>query len=361
LLLVESITKSRPVFNLDFRRALCNDKSAPTIPLERIDVHDIREYNSHHIDRRNALKLIAGAGLGTAAIGYGNTISAEETDNAAVTFGFSLYGMKDVAPADAFKILRRIGYDATELVCMPDWSTAPEKLSKSDRESLREHLNEVRLQLPALMENLPLLVSAEQRKTHLDRIKAAGELGHDLSPDEPPVIETIMGGKPADWPKVRNEMVDELGNWAKAAEECKTVVAVKPHVSGAVHAPEAADWLIRQVNSPWIRLAYDYSHYHVRQFDFQKSLDLLLPHTAFIHVKDNIGEDGKVQFALPGTGGIDYQTYFEAVKKSKYHGTVMVEVSSQLWRKPDYDPVKAAQTSFTNLQPVFQETGLWNG
>jgi inosose dehydratase len=329
-------------------------------PPERIKVHDIHDNNGHYIDRRNALKLIAGTGL-LSSLGRQNTLSAEETGKQGVTFGFSLYGMKDVAPRDAFRILKRIGYDATELACMPDWATAPEKLSKSDRETLRKQLLEEELQLPALMENLPLLVSAAQRKKHLDRIKTAGELGHDLSPDDPPVIETIMGGKPPEWPNVQNEMVDELGHWAKAAEECKTVIAVKPHVSGAVHAPEAADWLIRQVNSPWIRLAYDYSHYHVRQFDFQKSLDLLLPHSVFIHVKDNIGKDGKVQFALPGEGDIDYRTYFQTVRKSKYHGTVMVEVSSQLWRKPDYDPVKAAQTSFQNLQPIFKETGLWSG
>lgn len=319
------------------------------------------DLQDHNMDRRSAIKLLAAAGISSTAFGWTHSATAEETSEAAVTFGFSLYGMKTVAPADAFKILNRIGYDAVELVCMADWPTAPESLSKSDRETLRKQLNDEQLKLPALMENTPLLVSEEQRKKHLDRLKAAGELGHDLSPDHPPVIETIMGGKGANWPAVQNEMVDELGNWAKAAEACETIIAVKPHVSGAVHAPDAADWLIRQVNSPWIRLAYDYSHYHVGKYDFQKSLDLLLPHTVFVHIKDNIGEDGKVQFALPGTGGIDYRTYFQALRKAKYTGTVMVEVSSQLWRKPDYDPVKAAQTSFKNLQPIFAETGLWSG
>ena len=322
-------------------------------------MHEIHNHLHQNIDRRDALKLMAGTGLAAAALGWNNFGSAEETSTEALTFGFSLYGMKAVAPADAFKILRRIGYDSVELVCMPDWPTAPESLSKSDRETLRKKLVEEKLRLPALMENTPLLVSTEQRKKHIDRLKAAGELGHDLSPDHPPVIETIMGGKAADWPAVQNEMVDELGHWAQAAEACETIIAVKPHVSGAVHAPDAADWLIRQVNSPWIRLAYDYSHYHVGKYDFQKSLDLLLPHTVFVHVKDNIGKDGKVQFALPGAGDIDYQTYFKSLLKAKYQGTVMVEVSSQLWRKPDYDPVKAAQTSFENLQPIFQETGLW--
>ncbi|MBD3675525.1 MAG: sugar phosphate isomerase/epimerase [Planctomycetaceae bacterium] len=313
------------------------------------------DHSASFINRRQVLQGIAISTLGAL---LPVTTFATEEKSAAVSFGFSLYGMKSVATTDAFRILNRIGYDAVELVCMPDWSTAPESLSREERTQIKQELERLNLQLPALMENLPLLVSAEQRQKHLDRIKAAGELGHDLSPEKPPVLETIMGGKPDDWPAVKNEMVEELGRWADAAEACQTVLAVKPHVSGAVHAPDSADWLIQQVNSPWIRLAYDYSHYQIRDYDFEKSLDRLLPHSVFIHVKDNLGTDGKVQFALPGEGNIDYPTYFKALKKHHYRGTVMVEVSSQLWRKDGYDPVAAAKTSFANLKPILRSAGL---
>ena len=318
------------------------------------------DHSTHSINRRQAVKAFAVVGLGL-GIPLNTKSATVESKKNAISFGFSLYGMKDVAPTDAFRILKRIGYDAVELVCMPDWSTAPENLSKSDRVTLKQELEVSDLQLPALMENLPLLVSKDQRLKHLDRIKAAGELGHDLSPEKPPVLETIMGGKGKDWPTVKNEMVDELGHWAKAAEACQTIVAVKPHVSGAVHAPEPADWLVRQVNSPWIRLAYDYSHYQIGNYDFEKSLDLLLPNSVFVHVKDNLGKNGKVQFALPGEGDIDYPTYFKALMNHKYQGTVMVEVSSQLWRKEGYDPVAAAKASFENLEPTLIKTGVWCG
>ena len=310
------------------------------------------------INRRQFLEGIAATTLG-ATCSLPSLLKAEEkSDQPSVSFGFSLYGMKSVATIDAFRILKRIGYNAVELVCMPDWATAPESLAADKRKQIKQELERLDLQLPALMENLPLLVSADQRQTHLNRIKAAGELGHDLSPENPPILETIMGGKPDHWPEIKHEMVDELGRWAKAAEECETVIAVKPHVSGAVHAPEAADWLIRQVNSPWIRLAYDYSHYQIREYDFEKSLDELLPHSVFIHVKDNLGTDGKVQFALPGEGKIDYPTYFKALQKHHYRGTVMVEVSSQLWRKDGYDPVVAAKESYSNLAPLLRSAGL---
>lgn len=313
------------------------------------------------VNRRQLLKGLATAALGATCPLSSLLAADQQKQPASISFGFSLYGMKSVATADAFRILKRIGYDAVELVCMPDWKTAPESLSPQQRTQLKQELDRLNLQLPALMENLPLLVSADQRNKHLDRIKAAGELGHDLSPETPPVLETIMGGKPAHWPNVQNEMVYELGRWAQAAEASQTVIAVKPHVSGAVHAPESADWLIRQVNSPWIRLAYDYSHYQIRDYDFQKSLERLIPNSVFIHVKDNLGTDGKVQFALPGEGDIDYPTYFNSLKKHGYRGTVMVEVSSQLWRKEGYDPVAAAKQSYANLEPLLRSTGLWCG
>src|SRR5690606_2043462 len=100
-------------------------------------------------------------------------------------------------------------------------------------------------------------------RTNLERLKRAGELGHLLSPERPPVVETILGGKPQEWDALKRPMADRLAGWARMAEQHRIVIAIKPHVGNALHLPEDALWLLEQVKSPWLKLAYDYSHYQL--------------------------------------------------------------------------------------------------
>jgi sugar phosphate isomerase/epimerase len=309
--------------------------------------------------RREWLRRVALAGL-SAELAGSPARGANLSPEADVCFGFSLYGMKSIPLPKAIPMLAAIGYDAAEIVCTQDWPTAPEQFTAAARRETRQLLATEGIRLPSLMEHLPLLVEDAARRAHLDRIQSAGELGHELSPDAPPVLETVLGGKSRDWPQVKHEMVEELGRWSEAAESVRTIVAVKPHVSGAVWTPESADWLVRQVNSRWIRLVYDFSHYQVHDFDLEKSLSLLLPQTVFIHVKDHVGTADKVQFALPGDGSTDYELYFRTVKQASYRGAVMVEVSSQLWNKPGYDPEQAARRGYSNLRTALSNSKLWS-
>lgn len=277
-----------------------------------------------------------------------------------INFGFSLYGMRSLNTALALKTCSQIGYDSVELVANKDWPCDPQALSSKDRKEIRGQLQDLNLKLPALMENLHVVVDQKQHRSNLDRIQAAGELGHDLSAEHPPVIETILGGKPQQWEQIKTKMVAGLKDWAKAARKAKTVIAIKAHVGGALHTPDDAKWLVNEVDSPWIKLAYDFSHFQLRNFDLTKSLQAMIDQSVFIHVKDKTGDVGKFQFLLPGDGDIDYVTYFKLLKQSSYRGGVVVEVSGQIHGKPGYDPVQAAKRSYANLAPVFHKAGLRN-
>lgn len=286
-------------------------------------------------------------------------LSAEPVRPAAVTFGFTLYGMKKLPLNEALKVCAEIGYDCLELVCMAGWHCAPESFSKSERVELSRRLADSQLSVASLMENVSPLAETKDRTAVLERLQRACELAHDLSPNLPPVIETVLGGKPAEWDQVRQKMVENLQEWAKVAEAGKTIIALKPHVGGALHTPEGARWLKAQLPSPWLKLAYDFSHFELRALSLQKSLETMLPETAFIHVKDSQGDASKFQFLLPGDGHIDYRDYFRQLKSRRYMGPVVVEVSGQLHTRPDYDGVAAAKRCYANLSPLLIETGLW--
>jgi len=96
-------------------------------------------------------------------------------------------------------------------------------------------------------------------------------------------------------------------------------------------------------------VAYDYSHFELQGIGMEESMKLLLPRTRFIHVKDSTGDAAKFQFLLPGEGRTDYVTYFALLREHAFTGPVCVEVSGQIFNKPGYDPVAAAQKSYAAL------------
>jgi len=275
-----------------------------------------------------------------------------------VGLGFSLYGMKTLPVADALRVCAEAGFHDVEFPLNAGYPTELKVFSPALRKELRAQLAARGLRLAAFMDNIHLTVDDATHATNLERIKAAAEIAHDLAPAAPPVLETVMGGKPAEWDKVKAQMAARLADWGRAAAAGKITLCIKPHVGSAAHLPEHALWLLEQVKSPAVKLAYDFSHYQLRGVDLGKSLDALLPHTAFIHVKDSVGELGKFQFVLPGEGKIDYADYFRRLKAANWAGSICVEVSGQVFSKPGYDPVAAAKKSYAALAPAFKAAGL---
>jgi inosose dehydratase len=266
-----------------------------------------------------------------------------------MTLGFSLYGMKSLAVPEALKVCREIGYDCCELPVMADWPADAARLTAAARRELKEQIKDSGLRLSALMENLVLLADDSQHGKNLDRLKSAGDLAHELAPERPPLVETVLGGRPEQWEQVKEQMARRLADWAAVAEKTKVVLAIKPHVSGALHRPDDAVWLAKQVASEHLKLVFDYSHFQLRGLELEDCLSTMLPHTAFVHVKDAAGEPGKVRFLLPGEGKTDYAIYLRMLASGLYPGDVVVEVSSQISSRPDYDPIAAAKSSFAVL------------
>lgn len=269
-----------------------------------------------------------------------------------IPLGFSLYGMKTLKLNDALKACRDVGYDGVEFALMPGYAAEPKALSADARKELRTRLADLKLAVHGLMENLPEPAADTAHQTNIERLKAAAELGHALAPDSPPPIETVLGGKPADWDKVKDQLAERLGRWAEVGKDAKTVIAVKPHVANTLHTLEGAAWLLQQVNSPWLRLAFDYSHFELRDVKLADAVTLL-PLSAFIHVKDSKGTAAKFEFLLPGEGRTDYVSYAKLVAASKYRGPVVVEVSAQVSNKPSYDAISAAKSSYVALAAAF--------
>ncbi len=299
------------------------------------------------INRRSILQALAGGAIALPTVT--RTALGGQEKPALPSLGFSLYGMKTLDLDVALRTCAEIGYAHVELAMNTGYPTEPAVFTKQSRQATAAKLQELRLQLPCLMIHQSLTADDKAHAQALQLIRAASQVARDLVPSQPPFLETVLGGSPAKWDEQKAGMVNRLRDWAKTAAEVHTSIALKAHVSSAVNSPERLLWLIEQVNSPAIHVAYDYSHFALQGIGLEESLRKLLKHIRFIHVKDTHGDAAKFQFLLPGQGSTDYVRYFSLLRDSGYVGPVCVEVSGQVFNKPGYDPIAAARQCYRAL------------
>lgn len=310
----------------------------------------------HSRTRRRFLRAAAGA-VATAAGATRLLPAAEPAADGAITLGFSLYGMKSLKTEAAIRVVAEIGFDSVELCLLPGWDAVPNRLGQDRRKEIRSLLDGTGLKLPGLMELVSLAGTPKDQQIVQERLKRGAELGHQLNPGSPPLIETTTGS--GNFDKLRNQLRDHLAGWARVAKAAQTVVAIKPHRFGVINRPDQAIWLLEQVNSRWIKLNYDYSHFAHRDISLAESIRVMMPQTRFIHVKDTVLQDGKARFVLPGESGqIDYVQLLKLVHQAGYRGDVCCEVSGMIFGKKNYDPMAAAKTCYGNLAAAFKRAEI---
>lgn len=275
----------------------------------------------------------------------------------AVRLHIGNYGLQSLAVDEALVRIREIGYDGAELCLMAGWPSEPGKLDAAARRRIREQP----LPVPTLIENFNLLVSEAEHARTLERIGAAAALARDITPAKRPlpILQTVLGGKPDEWERVKAQMAARLADWTRAAGRSGIRLAVKSHIGSASNTLEKLIWLLDQVKGgATLSAIYDYGHFQLMGLGLTATLDTLLPRTSFLTVKDGHMVNGSPRFLLPGDGTIDYGEYFAYLKRRRYKGWMLVEISRQLQTQPGYDGVAAARRSYDYLAGRLRSAGL---
>lgn len=264
-------------------------------------------------------------------------------------FGFSLYGMKALPLTEAIDHCARIGYRQLELSLIPGFPSDPVKFSIESRRAVRDRIRAHGLDLASLLVNLNLAGDETVQAANREIIRRAGEVAHQVGGKTPPVVETVTGGKAAEWDRTKEMLAARLRDWATSAAVADVTLCVKAHAGQIVNSPERLLWLFRQVNHPRLALTYDYSHYQFEGLELEATMRAIIPHTRFVHLKDVVIGEKTPRYLLVGEGKIDYAKYFRVLDELKYRGPLVVEVSSQIHSRPGYDGVKAAEQAFAFL------------
>lgn len=273
---------------------------------------------------------------------------------------YSTWGMPTVPIDLAVAHCAGLGFDGLELTVIPGWITDAASLDAAERRRIRKLYDDHRLDLCGLSGNVPLLDgdAGEQARTaerFCGYLDLAAELQH---PGEALAVTTTSSGKPEDWDRMKDALVERVGQLARHAAQVGVLVGMEPHVGAALHAPEQALWLLEQVNSPALTIHFDISHFNVQGLDMDAVVAQLGPHSLHTHVKDERGIAPNHEFLIPGEGEMDYVRYLRGMQRTGYDKHIVVEISIMVQRRPDYDPLAAATQSYNVLSQAFTEAGI---
>lgn len=278
-----------------------------------------------------------------------------------ISLGLGNYGLRALKTPDAIRLIAGIGYDSIEFAMMSGYPTEAAKVSSSERREVRALVRDLGLAVPSLLEQIFIIGDEAAHKAALERIKRDAQFGHDVKPgDQPPFVQTHLGGKSEDWERMKNMVVDRLHDWAEAGRSTNTVICIKGHNLNLMDTAERSQWVMRQMKTPWLKLLYDYSHYEAIEQSLGHTMDLLLPYTAMISIKDARPYADRPGFErlLPGDGKVDYVDYYRRLIKAGWSGHTVVEISGQVHSRPGYDPVATAKKCYLNIAPKMEQAGV---
>jgi len=274
--------------------------------------------------------------------------------------GYSTWGMPKVPVDEALAHLAGLGFDGVELTVIPGYTTELSKLDAVERSRIRQLLQKHHLILPAIAAHSSLL--SNDKETHaanMARLKGAVDLAVEWAQgDIIPAIDTTPGGKPAEWDAVRDLLVERTRELVEYAQARNVTIAMEPHVGAVIDTPEKVLQLLALVDSPYLKVNFDISHFNIQGLAIEETVAALAPHTVHTHVKDERGLVPDFEFLIPGEGDFDYVTYLKAMQAHGYDGFISVEISIMVQRRPDYDPLAAATLSYETLSRAFIEAGI---
>lgn len=285
-----------------------------------------------------------------------------------VKLAFSTNAFKRYSLQDSIKEIARIGYQGVEILCDVPHAYPPAEFETARAQQVKDAISSHGMQISNL--NAFTLYGAaggggdvyhpswiegdgrlrEVRIQHtVDCIRLAKRLGaKNLStePGGPVASPSANGGE-----REKNERVflDALRPAAKVAEEEGIRLLIEPEPGLLLENSGQFKKFIRSVNSDYVKLNFDISHFYCVNEDPARLVYELAGYIEHFHLADIKGRVHN--HLIPGRGEIDFLPVFAAMQDIGYDGFVTVELY------PYQDcPVQAAQEAYSHLCRIMGES-----
>jgi len=274
--------------------------------------------------------------------------------------GYCTWGMPTVPVDIILPFLAGLGYAGVELTVIPGYTTELSTLDAAERRRIARMLKDNHLELPAIASQTSMVErDPDVASRHWARLTGAVDLAVDWALDgAPPSIDTTVGGTSAQWDELKPLLIERMGELVRYGEQRGVVIAAEPHVGSMLDTPARVLELLRTIDSPYLKLNFDISHFNVMGIPIAESVAALAPHTVHTHVKDERGVVPNYEFLIPGEGEFDYVAYLHAMREHGYDDYITAEVSIMVQRRPGYDPLAAAEQTYRTLARAFDQAGM---
>ncbi|RKU28664.1 hypothetical protein C6497_07845 [Candidatus Poribacteria bacterium] len=274
--------------------------------------------------------------------------------------GYSTWGMPTVPIDTAITHVSDLGFDGIELTIIPRFTTELSTLDTAERKRISTLLKDHNLALPAIAAHSSLLdTDPDVHEKNMWRLKGGVDLAIDLAQgDEIAAVNTTPGGKPEDWDTNKEFLVERVGELVEYGASRGVTIAMEPHIGAIIDTPEKVLELLDLVNSPYLKVNFDISHFDIVGIPTEETVSALAPVSIHTHVKDQKGLAPDFEFLIPGEGPFDYVEYLKLMEAHGYDGFITAEVSFMVQARENYDPLAAATFSYETLSKAFVEAGI---
>ena len=274
--------------------------------------------------------------------------------------GYSTWGMPTVPIDTAITHVSGLGFDGIELTIIPRFTTELSTLDSPERKRIATLLKQHNLALPAIAAHSSLLdTNPDTHAKNMWRLKGGVDLAIDLAQgDEIAAVNTTPGGKPEDWDTNKEFLVERVGELVEYGASRGVTIAMEPHIGAIIDTPEKVLELLELVNSPYLKVNFDISHFDIVGIPTEETVSALAPVSIHTHVKDQKGLAPDFEFLIPGEGPFDYVEYLKLMEAHGYDGFITAEVSFMVQARENYDPLAAATLSYQTLSKAFVEAGI---
>lgn len=204
-------------------------------------------------------------------------------------------GKTDAQLADMKKHARSLHLGMDTIIATPDWGRRPVSMvDPAQRDNFLKDIRESiayaqKLEVPQIIlmagNNIPGRTYDEQFASLLEGTKRAGDLAAKVNVTL--IVEPL------------NNKVDHKGYFLPTCTEGMR--------------------LIKETDHPHVKLLFDIYHEQLQQGNVTRTLRAAMPYVAVFHIADNPGRND------PGTGEMNYENIYKAIKQDNYSGYVTME------------------------------------
>lgn len=273
---------------------------------------------------------------------------------------FSTNAFKKYSLQDSIKEIAKIGYKGVEILCDVPHAYPPD-FGDDKAWQLKDVISSHGMQISNLNAfTLYAIVgggdvyhpswieqdehSRQVRIQHtIDCVQLAKKLGAKNLSTEP------GGPIPSnrDSNKLEKVFLETLVPASKAAEEEGIKLLIEPEPGLLIENSSQFKRFIKNVNSDYVKLNFDISHFYCVNEDPAKLVYELVDYIEHFHLADI--ENRVHNHLIPGRGEIDFHSVFAAMEDIGYEGFVTVE----LYPYQD-SPVQAAQEAYSHLCSIIE-------